>query len=84
MTTSAFRTSLLTLAILSTPALAQETDKATMAGACTAIATDAERLACYDHALGRRPSDTNAADADANAARLQLEQLKAANAPPAD
>lgn len=84
MTITAFRTSLLTFAILSTPALAQEADKATMAGACTAITADAERLACYDHALGRRPSDTNAADADANAARLQLEQLKAASAPPAD
>lgn len=79
MTIPDFRVSLLALAVLSTPAWAQDAEP-TPAEACTSIAFDAERLACYDHALGRRPADTHAADADASAARRELEQRKAADA----
>ena len=48
--------------------------------ACRAIETDASRLACYDAVFGRSPSDTRAADAEANAARTSLDQQQAAKA----
>jgi phospholipase A1/A2 len=47
--------------------------------ACLAIETDATRLACYDQALGRTASDTQAADAAAEvAAELAKQERKAA------
>ena len=47
--------------------------------ACLAIETDATRLACYDQALGRTASDTQAADAAAEmAAEMAKHERKAA------
>ena len=47
--------------------------------ACLAIETDATRLACYDQAMGRTASDTQAADAAAElAADLAKQERKAA------
>src|SRR5687768_18303109 len=40
--------------------------------ACTAIAADAERLACYDAALRRQSPDTQGADAAAAAASAEI------------
>lgn len=37
--------------------------------ACAAIGLDVERLACYDNAFARRPTDTARADSDADSAR---------------
>lgn len=84
MTTPALRISLLAIATFSAPALAQEAGRVRAVEACAAIESDAERLACYDRAMGHPPADTSAADADASAARAQLEQWKAASPPPAD
>ena len=80
MSMPVLRACLLPFTALALPALAQDTGGSAPAQACTAIASDAERLACYDDALGRRPADTRAADADASAARQALEQRKAADA----
>jgi phospholipase A1 len=43
--------------------------------ACTAIDVDADRLACYDAALGRSPADTDAADAAAREAKEARETI---------
>ena len=44
--------------------------------ACTAIAADAERLACYDTALQRQAPETQQADAAAAAAAAELKAAK--------
>src|SRR5687768_16677034 len=49
--------------------------------ACVAIETDATRLACYDRALGRTASDTQAADAAAELATELARQERRAAAP---
>ena len=54
------------LALASSPA-----QTATTAQACTALSSDAARLACYDQALGRQQMDTEAADKAAALARAQ-------------
>ena len=51
------------------------------AGACLAIENDAERLACYDHALGRGQPDTARADQAAAAAQALRERREGAPAP---
>lgn len=51
--------------------------------ACVAIETDAARLACYDQALGRTGSDTQAADAAAEQAVELAKQQRQAAAPDA-
>lgn len=58
--------------------------------ACVAIAVDADRLACYDAALGRRTAGPDAADALATEAReakqaiAQYERLEREALPPAE
>ena len=52
--------------------------------ACVAIETDATRLACYDQALGRSHSDTQAADAAAKQAAELAKQDRDAGAPDED
>jgi len=59
---------LLALSGVSTSVLAQESITTPASPqACFALETDAARLACYDSALGRNPTDTRAADAAAAA-----------------
>lgn len=58
--------------LLAAPCMAQDAlATTTPPEACTAIESDALRLACYDAALGRKPADTRAADAAAEQARHQ-------------
>lgn len=45
--------------------------------ACFALDSDAARLSCYDRALGRKPADTQAADAAASAAQQLRKEAKA-------
>jgi phospholipase A1 len=52
----------------SSAAIAQTAPAPATPEACVAIETDATRLACYDRALGRTASDTQAADAAAELA----------------
>ena len=44
--------------------------------ACTSIASDALRLACYDTALGRKAEDTATADALAEYASLAAREAR--------
>ena len=61
------------------PALAQ-TVAPTSAEACTAIENNADRLACYDKALGRTPLDARQADIAAKEARAIRENLELGDA----
>ncbi len=62
-------------------ALAQES-AATPASpeACFALDSDAARLSCYDRVLGRKPADTQAADAAASAAQQLRKEAMALDA----
>ena len=73
MTYRTFRFSLLAAAIAaSSNAMAQIVPPAAATPeACLSIATDATRLACYDAALSRTPTDTRTADAVAEQAKEQ-------------
>ena len=65
--------------VASSAAIAQTAPAPATPEACVAIETDATRLACYDQALGRMASDTQAADAAAElAAELAKQERKAA------
>nr|WP_303746547.1 phospholipase A [Stenotrophomonas sp. 610A2] len=69
---------LLALSGVSTSVLAQESITTPASPqACFALETDAARLACYDSALGRNPTDTRAADAAAAAAQQARKEAKA-------
>ena len=69
---------LLILSGASASALAQESMPTPASPqACFALETDATRLACYDSALGRTPTDTRAADAAAAAAQQARKEAKA-------
>lgn len=69
---------LLILSGASASALAQESMPTPASPqACFALETDATRLACYDSALGRTPTDTRAADAAAAAALQARKEAKA-------
>lgn len=58
--------------LLAAPSFAQDpASGASLPEACTAIENDAQRLACYDQALGRKPADTLAADVAAEHVRQQ-------------
>lgn len=72
---------LITLSGTPFTALAQETI-ATPASpeACFALDSDAARLNCYDRVLGRKPADTQAADAAASAAQQLRKEAKALDA----
>ena len=48
--------------------------------ACFALDSDAARLNCYDRVLGRKPADTQAADAAASAAQQLRKEAKALDA----
>jgi len=61
------------------PAVAQ-TAVPTSAEACTAIENNADRLACYDKALGRTPLDARQADIAAKEARAIRENLELGDA----
>lgn len=71
-------------------ALAQQAPAPATPEACTAIAVDADRLACYDKALSRQAPDTRAADVAAKEAKaiqrnLELaDQIEGRAPPPAD
>ncbi|MFC3551763.1 phospholipase A [Lysobacter cavernae] len=68
---------LLLMAILATPALAQAQSipSAATPEACVAITVDADRLACYDAALGRVARDTHNADIAAKEAKAIQQNL---------
>jgi phospholipase A1 len=57
-----------------------QTTPSTAAEACTAIETDAERLACYDRAYSRTPQAVRQADIAAKEARAIRENLELADA----
>lgn len=62
----------LAISLSSMPVLAQDAVPATSAPeACIAMENDAQRLLCYDEAMGRKPADTLAADVAAEQARQQ-------------
>jgi phospholipase A1 len=65
----------------SSAAIAQTAPAPATPEACVAIETDATRLACYDRALGRTASDTQAADAAAELATELAKQERKAGAP---
>lgn len=74
--------SLLCSAALPLAAQAQEsTPKPATPEACLVITSDSMRLACYDAALNRTPSDTQSADAAAQVAEELARQQREANAP---
>ncbi|MFT3756293.1 MAG: phospholipase A [Pseudoxanthomonas sp.] len=52
------------------------------ASACTGIASDPQRLACYDAAMGRDTPDTDAADAAADNANLAAHDVRQKAADP--
>ena len=87
MTGHTFRRTLLASAIAVSPcAWAQNAPSPSPATpeACVAIETDATRLACYDQALGRNHSDTQAADAAAKQAAELAKQQRVAGTPDED
>jgi phospholipase A1/A2 len=67
--------------VASSAAIAQTVPAPATPEACVAIETDAIRLACYDRALGRTASDTQAADAAAELATELAKQERKAGAP---
>ncbi len=87
MSPTRYRRTLLASIIATTPAAwAQNVTAPAPATpeACVAIETDATRLACYDQALGRTHSDTQAADAAAKQAIELAKQQRDAGAPAED
>ncbi|MCY7313325.1 MAG: phospholipase A [Pseudoxanthomonas sp.] len=80
------RLTLLASALASMPlaAFGQESPAPATPEACVVIATDANRLACYDAALGRQAADTLAADAAAIAATEHARRQREAARPDAD
>lgn len=57
-----------------------QTAKPSSPEACLAIENDAERLACYDKVLGRKPKDTQQADIAAKEAQAIRENLELGDA----
>ncbi|MDI9240207.1 phospholipase A [Lysobacter sp. LF1] len=71
---------ILLVALLSTPAMAsaQVPAKPATPEACVSITADADRLACYDAALGRNARDTRGADIAAKEAKAIQKNLELA------
>lgn len=77
MTRYSTRLTLLALATVAANARAQQNNPVpTAPEACVSIASDVQRLACYDAALKRKPQDTATADATAAYAGLIARDLR--------